>query len=120
MLSVYELRNTALLRDLFVWAYERSAQRYIQVKKTLAEPEPLRLKYRNQLHHIVGDIVRSQQIPYKQAVIDYAKTEIAVTECEYFIAMVLDDIQRLHEGVLVRYRLSPKEFWQWKQLINTI
>ncbi len=120
MLSVYELQNIALLRDLFVWAYERSAQRYIQVKKTLAEPEPLRLKYRNQLHHIVGEIVRSQQIPYTQRVITFAQTQIPTTEREYFIAMVLDDIQRLHEGVLVRYRLSPKEFWQWKQLINTI
>lgn len=120
MLSVYELRNTALLRDLFVWAYERSAQRYIQVKKTLAEPEPLRLKYRNQLHHIVGEIVRSEQIPYTQTVTTYAQAQISETEREYFIAIALDDIQRLHEGILVRYRLSPKEFWQWKQLINTI
>ena len=120
MLSVYELQKIALLRDLFVWAYERSAQRYVQVKKTLAEPEPLRLKYRNQLHHIVGEIVRSQQIPYTQTVITFAQTQIPETEREYFIAIVLDDIQRLHEGVLVRYRLSPQEFWQWKQLINTL
>lgn len=120
MLSVYELRNTALLRDVFVWAYERSAQRYIQVKKTLAEPEPLRLKYRSQLHHIVGDIVRSQQIPYTQNVIAYAQTHIPAADCEYFIAMALDDIQRLHEGVLVRYRLSPAEFWQWQQLLHRI
>jgi len=38
LLGVYELRRIDLLRDVFVWAYERSAQPYIHVKKTWPNP----------------------------------------------------------------------------------
>ncbi|WP_014705418.1 hypothetical protein [Methylophaga nitratireducenticrescens] len=107
------MRRIELLRDLFVWAYERSAQRYIQVKKTLAEPEPLRLKYRTQLHQVVGDVVRAGQTQYTTIVEAYAQT-IPNDDRSIFIEMALDDIRRLHEGVLVRYRLTPAEFRAWK------
>jgi len=113
LLGVYELRSVELLRDMFVWAYERSAQRYVQVRKTLAEPEPLRLKYRSQLHQLVGDVVRAGQVQYSAMVEEYAQ-QIAELDRANFIAMALDDIRRLHEGVLVRYRLSPAEFRAWK------
>ncbi|ASF49049.1 hypothetical protein Q7A_03135 [Methylophaga nitratireducenticrescens] len=113
LLGVYEMRRIELLRDLFVWAYERSAQRYIQVKKTLAEPEPLRLKYRTQLHQVVGDVVRAGQTQYTTIVEAYAQT-IPNDDRSIFIEMALDDIRRLHEGVLVRYRLTPAEFRAWK------
>lgn len=117
LLGVYELHRVDLLRDVFVWAYERSAQRYTQVKKTLAEPEPLRLKYRNQLHQIVGDVVRSAQTQYTATVESYAQ-QIADSDRTTFIAMALDDIRRLHEGVLVRYRLTPAEFRAWKEKLH--
>jgi len=113
LLGVYELRNVELLRDVFVWAYERSAQRYVQVRKTLVEPEPLRLKYRNQLHQLVGDVVRAGQVQYSMSVEEYAQ-QVAEPDRAHFVAMALDDIRRLHEGVLVRYRLSPAQFRAWK------
>lgn len=61
MLGVYELNRIELLRDLFVWAYERSAREYVLVRKSLAEPDPLRLRYRLQLHHLMADIVRNKR-----------------------------------------------------------
>jgi Fic family protein len=114
MLAVYERRRTELLRDVFVWAYERSAQRYVQVKKTLAEPEPLRLKYRQQLHQLVGDIVRAEAVPYTAMVEDYAQ-RIDAADRPLFVAMALEDIRRLHEGVLVRYRLTPAQLRVWRK-----
>ena len=36
-----------LLRDVFVWAYERSTQEYLALKQDLAEPDPMRLTYRD-------------------------------------------------------------------------
>ena len=117
LLAVCELRRIELLRDVFVWAYERSAQRYVQVKKTLVEPEPLRLKYRNQLHQLVGDIVRGGYTSYSSVVENFAQS-IAEPDRATFVAMALDDIRRLHEGVLVRYRLSPAEFRAWRQKLQ--
>ena len=41
-LGVYELKRVDLLCDVFVWAYERSSQRYLAIKETAAEPDPMR------------------------------------------------------------------------------
>ena len=87
------------------------------MKKTLAEPEPLRLKYRSQLHQLVGDIVRAGQTQYT-AMVEATALAIAENDRANFIAMALDDIRRLHEGVLVRYRLTPAEFRVWKDKLN--
>jgi fido (protein-threonine AMPylation protein) len=57
ILGVYELTRIELLRDLFVWAYERSTQEYIAIKQDLAEPDPLRLRYRDIIKQMVYDIV---------------------------------------------------------------
>ncbi len=59
-LGVYEMNDTALLRDVFLWGYERSAARYGAVGQSLGEPDPFRLRYREALREIIGDIVRGQ------------------------------------------------------------
>jgi hypothetical protein len=46
VLAVYELNRIELLRDVFVWAYERSSARYSAVRQSLGEPDPFRLRYR--------------------------------------------------------------------------
>jgi Fic family protein len=39
-LGVYELNQIELLRDVFVWAYERSCQRYLAITQTMVDPRP--------------------------------------------------------------------------------
>lgn len=46
MLGIYELNRVELLRDVFVWAYQRSCARYSAVRQSLGEPEPFRSQYR--------------------------------------------------------------------------
>ena len=58
VLGVYELTRVELLRDLYLWAYERSTQEYLAIRQTLAEPDPLRLAYRDVIRRSVRDIVR--------------------------------------------------------------
>ena len=53
ILGVYELTRIELLRDLYVWAYERSTQEYLAVKQNLVEPDPLRLAYRDVIKHTI-------------------------------------------------------------------
>lgn len=43
-LGVYELNQVELLRDVFVWAYERSCQRYLAITQTLVDPDPLKIQ----------------------------------------------------------------------------
>lgn len=49
--------------NVFVWAYERSAQRYVAVRQSLGEPDKFRLRFRNELIEVVGDIVRRRLSP---------------------------------------------------------
>ena len=59
MLGVYELNRIELLRDVFIWAYERSAARYAAVRQSLGEPDPFRLRYRP-ASRVVGGVVRAR------------------------------------------------------------
>lgn len=57
-LGVYELNRIELLRDVFVWAYERSCQRYLAITQSMAEPDPLKIRYREALIRGIGSIIR--------------------------------------------------------------
>jgi hypothetical protein len=60
VLGVYELTKIDLLKDVFIWAYERSAARYAAVRQSLGEPDPFRLRYRGQLRELIADLVRAR------------------------------------------------------------
>ncbi len=113
MLGVYEMNRIELLRDLFVWAYERSTREYVLVRKSLAEPDPIRLSYRLQLHELVADIVRNKRPDILQTIEQFAEKRIDEQNRSAFVEMVQDEIKRLHPGIIARYRLRPAEFAAW-------
>ncbi|HOE40946.1 MAG TPA: Fic family protein [Rhodoferax sp.] len=112
-LGVYELTRVELLRDLYVWAYERSTQEYQAIQQDLAEPDPLRLAYRDLIKQTVREVVQQPQAdPLK--VIDRALKPIPLAEQTDLYALLVQELQRLHEGVLARYGLRPSELAAWK------
>lgn len=58
MLGVCELNRIELLRDVLIWSYERSAERYAAVRPSLGEPVPFRLRHRDALRAVVAEVVR--------------------------------------------------------------
>ncbi|MFX5949001.1 hypothetical protein ABTF06_18955, partial [Acinetobacter baumannii] len=40
VLGVYELNRVDLLKDLYLWAYKRSAERYAVVQQSIGQPDP--------------------------------------------------------------------------------
>jgi Fic family protein len=116
MLGVYEMNRVELFRDLFVWAYERSAREYVLVRKSLAEPDPLRLRYRLQLHQLVADIVRNKRVDMHTTIEEFAVQHIDGQNRSAFVEMVQDEVKRLHPGILARYRLRPAEFAAWQEV----
>ena len=94
---------------------ERSTREYLQVRKTLADPDPLRLAYRQQLHQLVADVVRAPGGSVLKLIRDHARQHVARADRKGFEEMAQDDIKRLHEGVLARYRLRPAEFSAWQK-----
>lgn len=115
ILGIYEMGRFELLRDLYVWAYERSTQEYLAIKQDLAEPDPLRLKWRDFIKQTIYHVVITpEQDPLLiiQAAISDA---IPQAEQESMQALIVDELKRLHEGVLARYGLRPSQFVLWKR-----
>lgn len=113
-LGMYELRHVELLRDVFAWAYERSAQRYRVTVDALPEPDPFRLKYREALRELVGTIVREQLPPDAQTVTGLSSGLVAEPDRPRFVEIVLVDMKNLHPGNVARYRIRLAEFNAWK------
>lgn len=117
LLGIYELNRIELLRDVFVWAYERSCARYLAVRESLGEPDPFRLRHRQALGIAVNHIVKNAlskdniQLYLEQSIIDSVKP----VERTQFLELVLSELNSLHQGNIARYRLTPNEYDRWQQ-----
>ncbi|HSK03929.1 MAG TPA: Fic family protein [Kofleriaceae bacterium] len=113
-LAVYELNRVELLRDVFVWAYERSCRRYSVVRDAMPQPDPVRLRNREALIEIVSAIVRDD-LPIDEAAVRALATPLTSAEdLEPLIAMAIAELHNLHEGTLARFRLRPSELRRWR------
>jgi Fic family protein len=118
MLGIYELNRTDLLRDVFLWAYQRSAERYAAVRQSLGEPDPFRLRYRDALREVVGAAVR-ERMARKQAaayVRRFATEQIDEGDRARFEEIAEDELLGLHEGNFARYQIGPGEFKAWRDI----
>ena len=113
LLGVYELQRVELARDVFIWAYERSCQRYTVVRDALPQPDPVRLRNREQLTEVVNTIVRDDAPIDDARIRELAKPIVSPEDMEEFVSMAVSELNGLHEGNLVRYRLRLSEFRRW-------
>ena len=117
VLAIYELNRVELLRDVFVWAYERSSARYSAVRQSLGEPDPFRLRYRALVAELVAAVVRTGM--GKKAATALARQraaeQVSPADQARFVEVVETEIMSLHEGNIARYRLRPAEYQAWRQ-----
>jgi hypothetical protein len=113
VIAVYEFNRVELIRDVFVWAYERSCQRYVTVRDSLPEPDPFRLKYRTALRDVVGSIIKDGKKPTLGVIRKQARLLTPANDLLRFGEVALQDLQGLHEGNIARYGLRPSEFRAW-------
>ena len=113
MLGVYELNDVALLRDVFVWAYERSCQQYVAVQQQLVPPDTFRLRYRNELAEAVAAIVRGGQAADEAAIRAVLPVTVAEEDRVRFVTLTLAEFKTLHPGNAIRFGLRPLEFSAW-------
>jgi hypothetical protein len=82
----------------------------------MAEPDPLRIRYREVLILVVQAIVRNRKMPSAQNVLRLADELVPENDQEVFVKMVLEDLQRIHEGSVARFRLKLSDFQAWKPI----
>ena len=115
LIGVYELNRIELLRDVFVWAYERSCQHYVAVKQNLVPPDILRLRYRAELSELVAAIVRSDEPATESNLFARLAPAVASADKAHFVALALAEFKALHPGNAVRFGIRPLELEGWLQ-----
>lgn len=113
ILGVYELTRVELLRDLYVWAYERSTQEYVAIRQDLAEPDPLRLAWRELIRQTIREVVLHPDREALAVIREAVWADVPAAEREAVQALAVEELRRLHEGVLARYGLRPSEYRAW-------
>jgi hypothetical protein len=118
MLGVYETNKVELLRDVFIWSYERSAARYAAVRHSVGEPDPFRLRYRDALRTLVAEIVR-RRFGRKAAaahIATWAAAHVEEDDRTAFRNVAEAELLGLHEGNFARYTVRPGEFAAWHEV----
>lgn len=117
-LGVYEITRVELLRDVFVWAYERSCQRYVVVRDSVAEPDRFRMRYREALTEVIGRIIRAKQQPSADNIRALAQGTVDAQDIPKFVELTSQEFQRLSEFNIARYRLRLREYWAWYNALH--
>ena len=115
MMGVYELNRIELLRDVFVWAYERSCQQYVAVQQNLVPPDIFRLRYRQALSDVVTAIIQNDEAVTSAAVNARLPSTVAAADAAHFTQLVLQEFAALHPGNAVRFGIRPLVFAAWKE-----
>jgi hypothetical protein len=117
-LGVYEFNQVDLLRDVFTWAYERSCQTYLAITQNVAEPDPLRIRYREAMTRAVQVIVQGRKTASERNITRLADELVPENDRKAFGKMVREALENLHEGSVARYRLKLSEFQAWKNSLE--
>jgi len=115
-LGVYEMARVELLRDVFQWAYERSCQRYVVIRDSIADPDLFRMKYRNAMIDVIAKIVRERRHATESEIHVAAEPLVESRDLPRFIELANRELKGLREGNIARYRLRLAEFQAWSKL----
>jgi len=118
ILGVYECKRIELLRDLFIWAYERSAAKYAVQRQIVGEPDPFRVRWRSGLQTVVREVIqqrmnRTNAARHLQA---WASEHVSEQEYQRFTSMVEAELISVRESNFARYRVRPAEYYAWRSV----
>ena len=111
------MNRIELLRDVFVWAYERSCARYSAVRQSLGAPDPFRLHHRVLVAETVAAVIRGGMD--KKAATAFIRRRAAENVSQEsrarFVEVAETELMSLHDGNFARYRLRPSEYQAWRK-----
>lgn len=122
MLAVYELNKVDLLKEVYLWAYERSAHRYAAIRQTLGEPDLFRMRHRQAFKMVVAEVIKAKLNKKGAAkyIAQWAAKEIPDAEQGRFIELAETELMALHEGNFARYPVRPSEFKEWHAIWTAV
>lgn len=112
-LGVYEENRVELLRDVFVWAYERSCMRYLALRRTIGEPDAFSLLYRVAMKQAIWEVVIDKLQGTREQIEMLVGNAVPRDDIPPFVDAVQFELDSLHPGNIARYRLRLSEFQDW-------
>ena len=110
LIGAYEINNVALFREVFIAAYVLSAENYRILRADLDSPDKTALVYRDFVREVVRRSVLEWNGFWPEKVRHMAEeTGIPAADREQVVAYVGNELQGLHEGNVIRYRLRPED-----------
>ncbi|HEV7780157.1 MAG TPA: hypothetical protein VGO58_02770 [Chitinophagaceae bacterium] len=117
--EVYKTNRFALLRDVFIAAYKRSAQLYADFQLPPGDPALFKIKYREQFRKLVSRVVTGAFTREQASVLIKEKSlDIEEKDRPKFIEYADTELLCLHEGNFGRFRIRPEEFKVWKEQVE--
>lgn len=118
LLGVYEKNDISLLRDLYMWAYQRSSEKYSALQQTMGGPNLLKMKYRNVIHNIIQRVILDKT-PGQHLVHSIENlleaSKVPEADSHELFKQIETEIISLHDGNVARFKIRPSEFEEWKK-----
>lgn len=111
LIEVYEFNDVHLLKNIFIKAYQNSANEYSAIKVKLQTPDPLLVKYRVLIKESVKKIVLDEEKITSLKFVNLPKNEK-----QFIIDTVKLELNNLTEGSLVRFGLKPSDLKKYKKI----
>jgi Fic family protein len=108
MLGVYEQRNVALAVDLFEATYRRSIAKYHAALSAFGTPDPVRVRYREELRDVVRRVVGGESLAGATQALGLDGDELAK-----FTRLAHEELTHLQIYNCARYRLSIPITERW-------
>jgi Fic family protein len=110
LIGIYELNNVSLLREVYVEAYTTSAENYRTLRAEVETPAKAALVYRD----FVREAMRRSVLDWKafrpELIMAMAtESDIPEADREEVVNYIENEFRGLHEGNVIRYRLSPED-----------
>lgn len=120
LLAIYEFNRIDLFRDVFVWAYERSASLYLATLEAIGRPDPFKVHYRELIYQLIGEIIQQKMNPSTcaQHITAFTQKNVPGEDQKHFTEVIETEINSLHEGNFARFRIRPSIFFEWQRIWN--
>jgi Fic family protein len=117
LLAIYELNKIELFRDVFMWAYERSASLYVATLEAIGQPDPFKVRYRELLRQVVFEVIQHKlnKMEASQHISKFAKHKIPDDDRHRFVEIAEIEVMSLHEGNFARFKVKPSKFFEWQK-----
>ena len=119
-LGVYELNRLDLLRDVYLWAYERSCERYIELPCVTKHVDPFGIIYRQEIKKTIQHIVLNLHPIDENIIREFSLHLIPDEVRDKFVAVILNILQTLHEYNHVSYRIKMEEYYRWAEAVGHV